>query len=52
MLITPRLRRYLALLLTVLGALLIFLAPETWIGVVLLMLGVSVEIVGALLGHR
>jgi drug/metabolite transporter (DMT)-like permease len=45
-------RRILSGLLVVLGAVLIFLAPETWAGVVLLSLGVVVELIGMVLGHR
>lgn len=41
-----RIRRALALSLAVFGALLMFLAPEVWLGGVLLALGVLLEIVG------
>ena len=37
-------RRLLSALLAILGAALIFLAPETWAGVLLLALGVFIEL--------
>lgn len=52
MLKNPRVRRPLAIFLVVLGGVLMFLAPEVWAGVVLLVLGVAVEIVGIALEHR
>lgn len=52
MLKKPALRRPVAMLLLVLGAIAMFLAPETWAGVVLLALGVSLELVGIALRHR
>lgn len=45
------LRRSLALMLIVLGAVLLFLAPETWPGLGLLALGVALEIAGFALRH-
>ena len=39
-------RRPLAALLVVVGAAMIFLAPETWAGIFLLILGVIVEVLG------
>lgn len=45
-------RRVLAMLLVVLGGVLMYLAPEVWFGVVLLVLGVVVEAVGIALEHR
>lgn len=49
----PRSKRILSISLLVLGGVLIFLAPENaWIGLVLLVLGLGVEIAGVVLGHR
>ncbi len=49
----PRSKRILSISLLVLGGVLIFLAPENaWIGAVLLVLGLGVEIAGLVLGHR
>ena len=45
-------RRPLALLLVVLGAALMFLAPETWVGLALLVVGVLLELIGIALRHR
>jgi len=45
-------RRPIALLLVLLGAALMFLAPETWAGLALLAIGVSLELVGIALRHR
>ncbi|MFZ4537132.1 hypothetical protein [Propionivibrio sp.] len=45
-------RRLLSVLTIVLGAVLIFLAPETWAGLVLLVLGVLVEVIGMSIGHQ
>jgi Na+/phosphate symporter len=48
----PRTRRALSLLLLVLGGVFLFLAPEDiWIGVLLLVLGVGLEILAAVM-HR
>ena len=48
----PRTKRRLSLSLLVLGGLLMFLAPENiWIGAVLFVLGIAVEIAGAMLGQ-
>lgn len=47
-----RSRRVLAAFLVVLGGVLIFLAPEMWAGVVVLVLGVVIELVGIGLEHR
>jgi drug/metabolite transporter (DMT)-like permease len=48
----PRRRRILSLGMIILGGLLIFLAPDdVWIGVVLAMLGVGVEVAGIVLAH-
>lgn len=46
MLKNPKLRRPVALMFAATGALLIFLAPETWTGVVLLLLGIAIELTG------
>ena len=48
----PHIRRSLAVLLIVLGAMMLLLAPTTWAGVLLLVLGVSVELIGIALKHR
>ena len=49
----PRSKRILSISLLVLGGVLIFLAPENaWIGVILLVLGLGVEMAGLVLGHR
>ena len=45
-------RRALAGALIVLGAALIWLAPETWAGAALLGLGVLVELVGVSISHQ
>lgn len=45
-------RRMLAGLLVVFGAVLIFLAPETWAGLVLLVLGVALELTGLVINHQ
>lgn len=52
MLNKPAVRRGVALLLVVLGALVMFFAPETWAGMALLVLGVSLEMIGIALRHR
>lgn len=52
MLNKPVVRRPVAILLVVLGALAMFLAPETWAGVTLLALGVALESIGIALHHR
>jgi drug/metabolite transporter (DMT)-like permease len=45
-------RRVLATFLVVLGGVLIFLAPEMWAGVLLLVLGGAVELAGIALERR
>lgn len=45
-------RRPIALVLVVLGATLMFLAPETWAGLALLVVGISLEVIGIALRHR
>ena len=44
-------RRLAAFLLMLLGALLMFLATPTWMGVALLGMGVAIELFGLALGH-
>lgn len=46
-----RSRRLLAGFLVVLGGVLMFLAPEMWAGVALLVLGVAIEVAGIALEH-
>ncbi len=51
--IYPRSKRILSVTFLILGAVLIFFAPENaWIGAILLILGLGIEIVGLLLRHR
>lgn len=52
MLRKPHIRRPLAALLVVLGAIIIFLAPETWAGALLLALGVFIEVAGIAIKRR
>ena len=52
MLKNTALRRAVAGLLVVLGAVVMFFAPETWPGAILLALGVSLEMVGIALRHK
>jgi hypothetical protein len=52
MLKNPAIRRPIALLLVVLGALVMFLAPETRAGLALLAVGASLEVIGIALRHR
>ena len=52
MLRKSHLRRPLAALLVVLGATMMFLAPETWAGALLLALGITIEVIGITLKHR
>lgn len=47
-----RSRRALALVLIVLGGALMYLAPEIWAGVALLVVGVLLEVAGITLEHR
>lgn len=46
------LRRALGALLVVVGGVLMWLAPEAWSGVVLLVAGIALEIAGIALEHR
>lgn len=48
----PNIRRPLAALFVVLGAVMIFFATEAWAGVVLLVLGITIEVIGIALKHR
>lgn len=48
----PGTRRISAVIMVVLGAILMFLAPETWPGVLLLSLGVVLELAGIALEHK
>jgi len=48
----PSARRISAVIMVVLGAILMFLAPETWPGVLLLSLGVVLELAGIALEHK
>lgn len=48
----PHIRRPLAGLLVVLGAMMMFFATEAWVGVVLLVLGITIEVIGIALRHR
>ncbi|HEX5364832.1 MAG TPA: hypothetical protein VFW59_11230 [Gallionella sp.] len=52
MLSKPHIRRLLAALLMALGAAMMFLAPETWAGILLLVLGASVELIGIVLKRK
>jgi drug/metabolite transporter (DMT)-like permease len=45
-------RRLMAVALIVVGAVLILLAPETWPGMVLLVLGVLLELIGMSFSHH
>jgi hypothetical protein len=48
----PHTRRVSALIMVVLGAMLMFLAPEAWPGALVLVLGVVLELVGIALEHK
>jgi hypothetical protein len=45
-------RRVLATFLVVLGGVLMFLAPEVWTGLAVLVLGVAIELAGIALEHK
>jgi len=47
-----RSRRVLALVLVVLGGVIMYLAPEMWAGLAVLVLGVLVELAGIALEHK
>lgn len=48
----PRSRRISAVILVVLGAMLMFLAPQAWPGALVLGLGIVLELVGIALEHK
>jgi hypothetical protein len=48
----PRTRRAIAVIMMVLGAILMFLAPEVWQGALLLAAGVALELFGIALEHK
>lgn len=50
--INSRTRRAIAVIMVVLGAILMFLAPEEWPGELVLILGVALEVVGIALEHK
>lgn len=51
--IRTRTKRLLSVVLLILGGMLMFFAPENiWIGAILFALGLGLEIVGLVLGHR
>jgi hypothetical protein len=52
MLKNPRIRRASAVTMVVLGAILMFFAPEAWPGAPVLILGVVLELVGIALEHK
>ena len=52
MMIKPFTRRVIAVIMVVLGALLMLLAPEAWPGALLLILGVVVELLGIALERK
>lgn len=52
MLRKTHIRRSLAALLMILGAAMMYLAPQTWAGILLLVLGVSVEVAGIALKRK
>lgn len=47
-----RARRASAVIMVVLGAILMLIAPEIWAGLLVLILGVVLELVGIALGHK
>lgn len=49
---TKRSRRFLVGFLAILGGALLLLAPEAWVGVMLLVLGAAVELAGIALERR
>ena len=51
--IRRRTKRFLSVSLMILGGILMFFAPENiWIGALLFILGIGVELAGLVLGHR
>lgn len=47
-----RIRRASAAVMVVMGAILMLIAPEIWVGLLLLILGVVLELAGIALGHK
>lgn len=47
-----RTRRAIAATMVALGAILMFLAPETWPGALVLILGIALELAGIALEHK
>lgn len=47
-----RTRRASAAIMVVMGAILMLIAPEIWVGLLLLILGVVLELAGIALGHK
>jgi hypothetical protein len=52
MLRKTHIRRPLSILLVVVGGMIMFFATETWIGILLLVLGVAIEIIGITLKQK
>lgn len=52
MLRKQRSRRVLAMFLVLLGGALMYLAPEMWVGLVMLVLGVAIELAGIALERK
>jgi len=52
MMISPRTRRAIAVTMIVIGAILMFLAPESWPGELVLVLGIVLEVAGIVLEHK
>ena len=52
MLKNPRTRRAIAVIMMLLGAILMLLAPEVWQGALLFAFGVALELIGIALEHR
>ena len=48
----PRARRASAAILVVLGAVLMFFAPEAWPGALALIMGIALELIGISLEHK
>ncbi len=47
-----RVRRTTAGIMVVLGAILMFIAPEIWAGLAVLALGIALELAGIAVGHK
>ena len=52
MIISPRIRRTIAVTMIVVGAILMFLTPESWPGELVLVLGIAMEVAGIALEHK